>query len=258
MQCNLKCTTYFGKIIFVIEQKLKVFNVKKIYDLQCFLIQKDYRILHKTIMILQSDTFIAQWQYFFNLVRESIFWGITIFCPLNSIITSLNLIWMCVTESKLSKWLSAARANMRVMLTQTQTNDTFVPRVICTLRRKRERERDTLPGPSLALSLSVTTSPAKWRGKTTNHSQICCCCSTAYQRVSPAWPRQYWRVMAVCYMIAFFIFSLSLTFLFAPFYSSSYRPLRSNQHGGPKQKRDCLFNWEQHCITAFFPTSPLY
>lgn len=31
-----------------------------------------------------------------------------------------------------------------------------------------------------------------------------------------------------------------------------------NQYGGPKQKRDCLFNWEQHCITAFFPISPLY
>lgn len=151
-------------------------------------------------------------------MEESIFWRITIFSPLNSIITSLNLIWTCVTESKVSKWLPAARANMRVMLTQIQTNDTFVPRVICTPCRKRESERLAREP-----SLSVTTSPAKWRGKTTNHSQICCCCSTAYQRFSPAWPRQYWRVMAVCYMIAFFIFSPSLTFLFALFYSSSHR-----------------------------------
>lgn len=55
-----------------------------------------------------------------------------------------------------------------------------------------------------------------------------------------------------------FLFSLSLSLFFPLPILPFNLPLRSNQNSGPKQKRDCLFNWAQHCITASFPISPLY
>ncbi len=192
--------------------------------------------LHCTIAVL------------FYLVRESIFWGIMIFCPLNYIITSLNQIWTYVTESKFSKWLPAARVNMRVMLTQTQTNDTFVPCVICTLRRKRE---------SLSLSFCDHFTGKMKRKDNKSLSNLLLLfhsLSTRLSRLATSILKSDGRLLYDC----LFIFSPSLPFSSPLSILSSYRPLRSNQHGGPKQKRDCLFNWEQHCITDFFPISPLY
>lgn len=141
----------------------------------------------------------------------------------------------------------------------TNTNKWYLctPCHLYSTQEERSRERHSSQTISLSLSFCdhfTSKMKRKDNKSLSNLLLLFHSLSTRLSRLATSILKSDGRLLYDCLFYFLSLAHLSLH----PFYSSSYRPLRFNQHGRPKQKRDCLFNWEQHCITAFFPISPLY